>query len=277
MYGFLVAVSVLGALRALAVYATKRIYPNGILWFSADPPGLQLRYAIFNALVLASLLIFRKQVAALAAQLADWTLQTDHRRQRKLIFWVLVMIVTTYQLKLHWGFWHKGVGGWTYQKRSSKMRPDTGAVASEGIPDFVTQALAPDNVAYVDKSGVLDGHVMFLHFDDGQVLPANYELLNMSWAINMFSFPKGPTSDLVPVFMNVIKHSLDQRRHGRRFLLPESIAYPNHMTFSHIDYTGYPGANQMTAVSIWKLTLRICPDRGLQVLDAVSLRQMVVP
>jgi hypothetical protein len=118
-------------------------------------------------------------------------------------------------------------------------------------------------------SGYITGPAMFLHYSSGEVLPANYELTELV-------FPQYAFGQLYEeienphLFFDVVKAELDDRSKNRRFLLPLSIAYPNHTPYMPIDYSDYPPAEKLEKISFWTLTVFINEVRDVKIVDVTQ-------
>lgn len=264
----------LSALRPAHSYYLKLSGQPGRFWLDhigTLPPEHSLRILVFNGLLFVGLLVFQKHVRHWLKMLADWLNRPDFRRERQIVFAFGCMVVFVFLFKLHLGFWHRSAQGWTYENRRESMvitYSPADITVRPNLPPFLQTGLIQENTAYLPNTGLLQGFLLFLHFDNGQILPANFELLNMSGADMIFRWPVGPRPQHVAPFARIIQHSLARRRQGVRFALPTAIAYPNHVSYFFIDYADYPPANTLRAITFWAVKVRITPEKQAEILDA---------
>ena len=235
--------------------------------------GYYVRYCLFNTGFLILIMVFRGKVKAWMAMSVDWLYIDRDHNARRIVLAAVIIVVFSYQTKAHFGFWWPGISGWTeenLQTRLDNNSPEPGAGNIEvGLPEgaFLKKAIRAENAVYLPSAGFLDGETMFLHFQNGEVLPANYELVEFVFPLFIFGRLYEEVSD-PSVFWQLVKSSLAYRNDNRRFLLPLSISYPNHAPYMRIDYRAYPPAATLEKVSFWKLTIYVDESRDIGVVRA---------
>jgi hypothetical protein len=132
---------------------------------------------------------------------------------------------------------------------------------------FLETALVPEHATYLTQKGYLTGKAMFLHYRNGEVLPANYELTELVFPEYVFR-ERFQAISRPDVFFQIIKASLANRNANRRFLLPLSVAYPNHSVYMKIDYEKYPPAEYLERISFWELTVFVDDQRQVDIVRA---------
>lgn len=234
-----------------------------------------VRYVVFNALVLAGLLLWRRRIGRGLERIVAWYHQPGHRHARRVILGTAIVMVFTYQTKAHLGFWFSGIAGWTYANWEPRLSAAPPTAAGGPVPPFATSAVLPHNARFLPGAGYLDGPAMFLHFDTGEVLPANYELVDLVFPEYVFGrlYREMRAPD---VFADIVKASLGTRRRNRRFLVPLPFAYPNHAPYMPVEYGRYPPASALNRISFWELTLHIASSRRVEVVSSVQLVQVDV-
>lgn len=256
-----VAVSVL--LPALAVAQSQ-----GFLSLSWMPAGFFTH--LVAAVVLAmAFVIFHRPIYRCCFSVAGWLLRAPVDRNRWVVAGVVLMIFTSYAWQTHIGIAHRGVPGWTYAGLP-QIVGDKVAVAltpSDG-PDLAAfgKALRREPMPYIRRSGYASGELMFLHFRDGEMLPANLALSMVSWPRSTFGLDaEGVRHE--KAFLALLRHTLARRRAGSQFLLPPAISYPPHLSYQVIDYTSYPPADQLIGVSFWNVVAEVKGD-SLEIVNA---------
>src|SRR5262245_58673293 len=136
------------------------------------------------------------------------------------------------------------------------------------LPSF-QKALRQEPLPYLSRDGYATGELMFLHFRDGSMRPANLALSIVSWPRSTFGLDGGQVQNS-EAFLDLIRHSFELRRLGKKFLLPISISYPGHLNYQEIDYRDYPPAEDLVGVSFWEATVRV--ERATEKLEIVGLK-----
>lgn len=238
--------------------------------------GVYGPHVVLNALVLVGLVLFRRRLLACLQPCSTWLSAPTDRRPRLLAFAFTAGVIFCYQTQSSLGFYFPGIGGWTYRDWRATLRPELepdpagGEAPSTEERAFLEQALAPENARYLPGPGYLTGKAMFLHYAGGEALPASYELIGMVFPHYYFGGKHQRVTD-PETFGAMLRHSLASwRRTGGRFLLPNSIAYPNHSVYSPIDYSGYPDPETLEEVSFWRLSLRIDDELQVELVTAVE-------
>jgi len=234
-----------------------------------------IRYLITNLCILVVLLVYRSKVKGWIGKFVGWLYVDDQRYPRIVVFCAVLMIIFTFQTKMHLGFWFSGINGWDYsnwhpilERTLPESSYDGGDISSEKFA-FLKNAVVAENAIYLPDDGYLTGKAMFLHFRNGEVLPANYELTGFVFPENIFGFRYGQFRAR-KLFFQVVKASLARRRGNRRFLLPLSVAYPNHTPYMTVNYTTYPPADTLETISIWRLTIYVNGLREVQIVKATE-------
>jgi hypothetical protein len=151
--------------------------------------------------------------------------------------------------------------------------PDRGEKVDPDSVPFLYEAIVSDHARFLPEPGFIRGGAIFLHFRNGEVLPGNYELTEMVFPEYVF----GREMDKISMrqsFFRIVKASLANRRTGRRFLLPESIAYPNHISYMKIDYRKYPPSQGLEKLSFWDLAISIDKDKQVKLVHANKLLEI---
>lgn len=312
LYGFFLLVSVVGFLLPLVTNYVKPADSPLHAWSwhprTADHSGLYERYLFFNLIALALEIVLRRRIESILSWSLRWLRRIDHRRPRALIFAFVCLVVVSCQTHLHVGFWFYGIPGWTYADWTAGIVPLDPA-APPPAPDtsleersFLALALQPEAAQHLPTAPALvQRRAMFLHFDGGGVLPANLELAGLVFPLYAFGPGRWPDEsgsgraalptrelrggDAVSlarvsnhdVLARAVQRGLRQRVAGRRFLLPETVAYPAHAFYEPIDYTGYPGAGDLRAISFWRLTVHVDRERRPRLVNAERHALVEVP
>lgn len=225
------------------------------------------RYVIVNAAAVIALFLFHQRIKLWLIPLLAWRANADHRYARNVIFLAVVATIAGYQSRAHLGFWYFGIPGWTYH---NKTIPDISTRPfvepnEQPIPSFFAQGVLKNNAAYLWKSGYLRGWATFLHYRDGTVHIANDDLLGIVFP----EYAVGNSGARRPeIFAKIVRHSLETRRAGRRFLLPLSIAYPNHAPYMPLDYTDTPPSSTLEKLTRWRITIHVDDQRRVTVVGA---------
>ncbi|MCA6123528.1 hypothetical protein J6500_16730 [Bradyrhizobium sp. WSM 1704] len=224
------------------------------------------------SLLAAGFIIFQRSIRRTCAEVAAWLSPGD--RNRWIIVGCCLLIFTSYCWQLHIGIIHRGVPGWVYADVPDVILPEAPAhleMPADIDPALFKAALRPWVLPYVERSGYATNEVMFLHFKDGTMRPANYELAMVSWPKSTFGLVNGHMLHEAE-FLAVIKHYFASRRAGRSMLLPSAIAYPRHLNYQPIDYTKYPPAGDIVGASIWTLTVHV--DNQAKTVDVVGATEI---
>lgn len=285
LYGFILLLAIGAVIRFIPDF----LYAMPFLKTVLAPPWLSnliklqqhfdphLRYFAFNVCWLLFLVIAKKKIMPTITRFCNWFNTDSFYKERVIICSFLILFVVTYQYKIHFGFWHKGVAGWTYGGVNTKIVPASSAEVKDSVPAFLQRGINPGNAKYQKVSGVIPGYAFFLHFANGEIRPANYGLLNMAWASNIFAYPFGPRPALVPHFFGILRNSLSNQESGRRFVLPNAINYNNHMAYMKIDYSSYPPASTLTGVSFWSLKVWVDKNKNATVISGKELNRIIRP
>jgi hypothetical protein len=269
LFSFLVFVVVVAVLLPALCAAQAHGFVR-IAWLS-DDIGSQLGASIVLAVVFG---LSRKLVLRCCNQIASWLVEAPRDRSRWVIVALPMLLLTSYAWQLHVGISHRGVPGWVYDGVGDFIQPDSAPAL--GIPSGVSldpfrQALRPDVLPFIHRSGFATSEVMFLGFKDGTVRPANLALAMLSWPGSTFGLTEGVEHGAA--FLDLIRHNFERRRSGGHFFLPEGISYPSHLTYQKIEYRDYPPASDLVAVSFWTMTVYV--DLNLRRIDIVGLRKIV--
>ncbi|MCZ6674812.1 MAG: hypothetical protein O7C75_17925 [Verrucomicrobia bacterium] len=240
----------------------------------ACPPSYRIwdyvGLAIANTVILLAILGFRRHLHVLCSRWISWLHLPNHRGPRRLIFAASIWLILSFQLRLLCGFYFPGIHGWHYNNLMSSITqelPD-GIVLGESVDEpFLAGGILPENARYLPKTGYLTSGVMFLHFRGGEVLPGNYELTEIVFP--QYIFGQLYEEIIEPeLFFDVVRRSIDRRRQNRKFLLPLSIAYPNHMPYNPLPHDQFPPGAELEAVSLWDLTIHVNAERQVEVVAA---------
>lgn len=237
-----------------------------------------LRYFFFNSWLLAFVLVFKKPIVQLLATFIVWFMNVGLRKEKKLILVIMVMVLAVFLYKIHLGFWHKGVGGWTYHNlKTNGYKPEPGLSKNSAVyPDFLKTCLNEKAAASFHKELIIPGDAMFLHYSTGEVLPFNFELLNMSWASKIFNAPHGPKPEMVGNFKRILMNSLRHKAQGKTFILNDQFSYPNHRAYVNINYKGYPDCRLLEKISFWKVSFWFRPGLKPEIMDATLFQEITV-
>jgi hypothetical protein len=250
---------------------------------------LYVRYSLFNAGVLLVVLLYRRRICGWLGQAVDWLYAEKDAFARRLVFSIVVVLLASYQLKISFGFWFPGIGGWTYESWHPQIQTDLpdSYPAENSIPvdklNFLEKAVVPEHATYLSRHGYLTGSAMFLHYRNEEVHPANYALTELVFPEYVFGplyyvFGRVYRGSFRPeVLFRVVKASLAKRNGNRRFLLPLFIAYPNHSVYMKINYTKQPPAESLDKISFWKVTIFVDRNRQIRIVKANEESQISLP
>lgn len=224
--------------------------------------GTMVRISVFCLCVLLVCMLARKPLIRRLHPVVEWLSRPEYPRERKICFWFCVMLLAAYPLKMHLGFWVPGIGGWTYQSNVPHVVdrlpiwPENERLRGEDLPAYLPKTLALENRKYIKSEGFLTKNAMFLHFANGEVLPANYELLNLIFPRYYFGRDyehiRNPED-----FARLVMNGLNRRQKGRPFMLPKAISYPVHTPFMPIDYSEYPPVETLEGITTWQVTVAL--------------------
>jgi len=238
------------------------------------------KWMLFSAASALGLMLFRKSVLILISKGVEWAQQEGYTKGRLVISLSFLFVVCTYLSKTFWGFWYPGIAGWTYANTKTTIRPlrsDAEMAQPLKLDNAIVAALEKcviqRNAKSLPQDGELSGTAMLLHYKDGTVLPCNEELFGMVFVYHVVrQLEEEKTGE-------ILKHSLKARRSGRRFLLPERIAYLPHTAYMPISYHDHPDPDLLTSLTTWKLTLRIRRDQiaPINIINAENIGSIEFP
>lgn len=234
--------------------------------------GSRLMY--WSVLVAIAFIVFRKSIRTACADLAEWLTEPGADQYRWFIVACCLVIFTCYSWQLHIGIVHRGAPGWVYKAVPDVVHPDAPASLSMPAdidPSVFKSALQPATLRYVHRSGYASNEVLFLHFKDGTMRPANYELVMVTWPKSTFGLVNGRMLH-ESEFLAMVRLYFSSIRDGRSMLLPFAIAYPRNVNYQPIDYSKYPPAGDITGASIWTLTVYV--DHQANTLDVVGASRL---
>jgi hypothetical protein len=264
LYFVLITVTAIGGLRPWML----TLNPREKAYF--------LPHTRMSLVTLVLLLIFYKRARIWTDKLAQWANVAEDVYARRVVMSVGIFIFSSMHLMFHAGFWFPGIGGWTYEKLKSKVQPsfENESVQSP-VPDFLMGAVATDNARFLTSVGFITGKAIFLHYANGKILPANQELLG---AIPFPQYIYGAVND-VERYDDAYKKSfaitLKNYSFNRKFILPLTLAYPNHAVYNSINYQTFPDPNLLRSISFWNLTLHIMDDRTVSIVAASKVKELV--
>ena len=216
------------------------------------------------SILMLVLILLRKRVYRWCFQLAEWLCASEAPAYRWVVVGISLLIFTSYTLQVHIGVAHRGVPGWVYRSLADVIRtePPADLQFSPGYDaEAFSAALRPEVLPSIARSGFASSDVLYLHFRDGSMRPANNQLLLVSWPKATFGIVDGEVSH-PEEFLAVIRHNFAHRRAGRQMILPDAIAYPSHLNYQHIDYREYPPVEDLVGASIWTVTSRVNPSQN---------------
>jgi len=231
-----------------------------ISWHEAGSRNIlkyYIRYSIFNVSLLTLVLIFKRFIKNWIGLYISWLTAISKPAVYRIVVFATIFPVVIFLTKMHLGYFFFGISGWDYRAYSSQMVPNV--IVTKKIPNelvFLNQAILYENAKYQINEGQITGSAMFLHYENGQVLPANYELLQLVFPRYVFGADYSEVKN-IDLFADIVTNSLKLRGKNRNFLLPLSISYPNHAPYMKIDYTNHPKAEFLQLITLWELTLSI--------------------
>ncbi len=233
------------------------------------------QYILINGTFLGIVITKKREMLKYIQYFLAWLRDSTYQRPRRYIALISFVLVATFLLKINLGFWFPGIAGWTYADWKSRLHP----MPPRGVEQsdkshvegrtFLHAAVLPHNARYLSQSGYVKGKAIFLHFQDGQILPGNFELLEMVYP--EYVFGRSMNQDyLHGQFFRILQESLANRRAGKIFLLPISLSYPNHNTYMSLDYQLYPDPSQLQKISFWDLVIHISEDKNISIVSATQ-------
>jgi hypothetical protein len=253
----LVVHSILPAQRTLEKLTGIEFYNDHAIRYSSR---FSIGYEVFNLVVL--ILAFRY-----ASQIDAWTesyvrfAAGENRRRRRLIQGLLALLVLIYCGKIHFGFFHHGIAGWVYPDREYIFK-EPQLNGSTDFPSDLKSGLLPENVRYIPRAGYFTRKLMMLEFNDGSRRPTNYGVTSLVFDYILFG-NEYEEIEQPQLFWKIYEWGYENHRRGRRFILPISIAYPNHAPYMSINYRDYPDVSQIRAITLWKLEVFADPKEGI--------------
>lgn len=230
-----------------------------------------IRYASFAFLLLLILRFYKKRIKKYLSKIDFWLSEQNYSGTRKFIVITCCALFFSYVVKIPIGFYWPGVSGWTYQSKTSglieKLPPEVNQL--EVVPDFIVNSINIDAFIPDNFRGFLKGKSMFLHFSDGQTLPFNYGLTG-------YVFPRYQFGKELKEYQNqdvlfaTVKHGLEKSQKNTPYLLPESISYPRHSVYMHIDYSKYPPPDELQSISFWDVWIRISNNKKIHPVSATQ-------
>ena len=147
--------------------------------------------------------IFFRKIYLACARIAAWVLEDSKGKARWTVIGFCLLIVTSYSWQLNIGIAHRGVPGWAYVGIPEFIQndpPPNLAMPPEIARSVFDSALQHWVMPYIHKSGFASSEVLFLHFTDGSMRPANYQLAMVSWPKSTFKLEDGKLSHRSSVF-----------------------------------------------------------------------------
>lgn len=231
------------------------------------------RWLIFNIAALLVLYHNRTNIQHVFRLAIEWLRQPQDHVARRVVFGCVVVMVLTYATRAHIGFWFPGILGWTFENKGSRIVSSEPPLTELDTPldDDLRAALAaatvPENARFLRQRGYLTGTAFLLHFKDGSILPANYELTDFVFPQYIFGGLHARVAH-EEEFASVVQSRLRMRQAGRRFILPLDFAYPNHTPYMPIDYTDYPPAQELLRITLWRMVTFVSPVGEVRVVAA---------
>jgi len=232
------------------------------------------KQAGYTLTTLAALLFFRRQIFHLLSIVAQWVQRPVHTRARRRVLAVCLFLACTYQSKAFLGFWFAGIGSWDFTDWRLRFRQIPADFERQVVPAYLNQAIVHKNARFLPQTGHLSGPAMFLHYSNGQVLPANEELLGTVFPRYLLKERFTEDKLLSHAFLGMIRKNVTERRVERRFLLPTSVAYPPHTPYMPISYKGHPNPRSLEGVSWWTIVVELREHKIPQVVTAIKLHSI---
>ena len=207
------------------------------------------RYALFNLLIVLFLIFFKKRTIKALSKIKQLNNFKISSYKRATIVLSIGLIFIVYFFRMNTGFIFSGINGWIFYESPEKLKLSNAKIVQLRLPDslaFLEKAINKDNIKFIKDNYEYLGQAMFIHFDEKNIMPVNLELLE-------FVFPHNLTPLIADsTFIKCVSNSLKYRRKGRKNLLKQYIAYPNHTVWSKINYVKYP-TKKINKISFWKL------------------------
>jgi len=218
------------------------------------------KYVIMNLVILILLLYFKKKILKYTIKFQNFKNLEDNKYIRNVFYYAKLFFILSFQLKIFWGFWIGGIGGWVYNFDKNIIdkpiiNPEAKYVDVKDYP-YLSKSVIKENIKYAYRNGYLTGNAMFLHFDNGEVLPTNkgiYGFVFNSYLDGTYTGLKRDNQSII----KIVKHRLNYYRDGDGIFLPRSIKYPRHTPYMYIDYKDYPDENLLNKISMWLVTIKI--------------------
>lgn len=217
------------------------------------------RIAIFNCLVLVSLLIYRKvrpeACLSFFSGIEEWIQEKSYRNARLSVTFFVGIFIIAFFFKLHFIFALRGNPGWTYKNITLPTEMEVPDYFTDSIPPlFLNKAISMEAFKYQELNGFIVGDAYFMHFNDGQVLPFNLNLLRNTHPLKRFGLMLERQQGAL---IKIMEKTYTNLQNGVSTWLPVNIALPNHIVRQHIDYSDYPPFNQLNSISVWKVLLKV--------------------
>jgi len=225
-------------------------------------------YAVFNALILILAFRYKHHLLPIIDRCVEWLHHPTEQYARRTVFTVGMVIFLGYFTKVYLGCWFPAISGWGYEPVTIVINTPIPQHddASEIELAALNASIVSENARYLKGRCFLENQAMLLHFENGESHPANMELTNIvfpDYVFGAFSDRRNTTA-----LGRIIKGTLENRQNGRRFLLPERVAYPEHATYHRIDYSAQPPADELKRVSFWTVVVDANPDGRTKIVSA---------
>ena len=164
------------------------------------------------------LIYFKHSFVKKLADLETWLHNGQFRREKSVLgFFVMLIFVAEMSLTplgFNWpGFW-----GWTFHK-TQNIDEQCSPSFEEEVPEFLYKGMILENSRFLPKAGCVNGIIQFLHFEEGEILPWNYELVNLVFPGYYFKPKTRPTHEAgyrSTAFRSVSRCSLGGRARASR-------------------------------------------------------------
>ena len=171
------------------------------------------RYALFNLLVLTFLFLVKKTILKALSKIKYLNNFKINTYKRKVIIISTLVILIIYFFRMNTGFIFPGICGWTFDEPVKKLKYNQKQIAQLGLPDslaFLKTAIKKENLKYIKENYEYLGNAMFIHFEEKKIKPANFELLEFVFPLNLTPLMADST------FIKCVSNSLKYRRKGRK-------------------------------------------------------------
>jgi hypothetical protein len=230
-----------------------------------------IQHSTANAVFLGIYIVARRFLISIFNNALIWLHSDGYSREKRITAGTIITIVLVFHTKLFLGFWFAGIAGWHYSEVKSAIQPANRPHLEIARESFLYDAVRLDNAQYFTDyhqiPGFLPGSAMFLHFSDGSIRVANYELVEVVFPWYLFGELYQETNNSA-MFINFVRHGLDDRRANRNFLAPLNIAYPNHTPYIPINYQTYPSSTHLQQISFWRIVLYIDQNKHAYITNA---------